>query len=177
MHWFWRPRKYQPNIYPLFASGDQSVGASASASVLPMNIQDWFPLGLTGLISLLSKGLSRVFSSSTVQKHQFFHSQPPLQSNSYPCMTTGKTIAFTIWTFVGKVISLLFKTLFRFVIAFLPRSKHLLISWLQSLSTVILETMKIKSATVSIFFFTIYLPWSDGTGCHDFCFLNDDYVV
>ena len=55
-----------------FASGGQSTGTSASASVLPMNIQDWFPLGLTGLISLLSKGLSRVFSNTTVQKHQFF---------------------------------------------------------------------------------------------------------
>ena len=55
-----------------FASGGQSIGTSASASVLPMNIQDWFPLGLTGLISLLSKGLSRVFSNTTVQKHQFF---------------------------------------------------------------------------------------------------------
>ena len=58
----------------LFISGVWSIGASASASVLPMNIQDWFPLGLTGLISLWSKGLSRVFSSSTVQRHQFFHS-------------------------------------------------------------------------------------------------------
>ena len=56
----------------LFISGGQSIGASASASVLPMNIQGWFPLGLTGLISLLPKGFSRVFSSSTVQKHQFF---------------------------------------------------------------------------------------------------------
>ena len=57
---------------PLFASGSQSIGASALASDLPMNIQDWFPLGLTGLIPLQSKGLSRVFSSTTVQKHQFF---------------------------------------------------------------------------------------------------------
>ena len=60
----------------LFASGGQSIGASASASVLPMNIQGWFPLGLTGLISLLSKGLSRVFSSTTIQRHQFFGTQP-----------------------------------------------------------------------------------------------------
>ena len=67
----------------LFASGSQSIGASASASVLPMNIQDWFPLGLTGLISLQSKGLSRVFSSTTVLKHQFFRSQPSLWSNSH----------------------------------------------------------------------------------------------
>ena len=68
-------------------------------------------------------------------------------------MTTGKTIALTIQTFVGKVMSLLFNMLSRFVIAFLPRSKHLLISWLQSLSTVILEPKKIKSVTISVFFF------------------------
>ena len=67
----------------LFTSGGQSTGSSASASVLPMNIQGWFPSGLTGWISLLSKGLSRVFSSSTVQKHQFFSAQPSLWSNSH----------------------------------------------------------------------------------------------
>jgi len=67
----------------LFASGGESLGVSASASVLPMNIQDWFPLGLTGLISFLSKGLSRVFSNTTVQKHQFFCSQLSLWSNSH----------------------------------------------------------------------------------------------
>ena len=66
----------------LFTSGGRSIGVSASASVLPMNIQDWFPLGLTGLISLQSKGLSRVFSNTTVQKHQFFSAQPSLWSNS-----------------------------------------------------------------------------------------------
>ena len=67
-----------------FKSGDQSIGASASASVLPVNIQGWFHLGLTGLISLLSKGLSRVFfSSTTIQKHQFFGAQPSLWSNSH----------------------------------------------------------------------------------------------
>ena len=66
-----------------FPSGGQSIGASASASVVPMNIQDWFPLGLTGLISLQPKGLSRVFANTTVQKHQFFHTQPSLWSNSH----------------------------------------------------------------------------------------------
>ena len=66
-----------------FPSGGQSIGASASASDLPMNIQDWFPLVLTILISLLSKGLSRVFSSTTVQKHQFFGTQLSSQSNSH----------------------------------------------------------------------------------------------
>ena len=63
-------------MHQFYASGGQSIGASASASVLPMNIQDWFPLGLTGLISLLSKGLSRVFYNTPVQKHQFFYAQP-----------------------------------------------------------------------------------------------------
>ena len=72
----------------LFAPGGQSIGASASASVLPMSIQGWFPLGLTGLISLLSKGLLWVFSSTIIWKHQF--SQPCLWSNSHLYMTTGK---------------------------------------------------------------------------------------
>ena len=89
------------------ASCGQSIGASASASVFSTNNQDWFPLGLTDLISLLSKGHSRVFSSTTVQKHQFFNTQSFLWSiHTHP--TTGKTIALTIWTFVSKVMSLLF---------------------------------------------------------------------
>ena len=66
-----------------FTSGGRTIEVSASASVLPMNIQDWFPLGLTGWISLQSKGLSRVFSNTTVQKHQFFGTQLSLWSNSY----------------------------------------------------------------------------------------------
>ena len=221
-----------------FISDGQSIGTSASTSVLPMNIQGWSPLGQTGLISLLSTGLSRVFSSTTVQKHEFFGSQPSLEktmashsstlawkipwteepsrlqpmmslrvghdwatslslftlmhwrmkwqptpvflpgesqgwgslvgcptrgrtesdttewlssssSNSLlygPTftwdMSLGKTMALTIWTFVSKMISLLYNTLSRFVIAFLPRSKCLLISWLQSLSAVISEPKK-----------------------------------
>ena len=67
----------------LFTSGGQSIGASASSSVLPMNIQGWFPLGLNDLTSLLSKGLSRIFSRNTIQKHQFFGAQPSLWSNSH----------------------------------------------------------------------------------------------
>ena len=86
------PFSYCPQSFPasgsfpmnwLFASGGQSFGASASAEVLPMNIQGWFPLGLIGLISLQSKGLSRVFSSTTIQKHQFFSSQPSLWYSSH----------------------------------------------------------------------------------------------
>ena len=96
-----------------------------------------------------SKGLSRVFSSTTVHKHQFLIAQLSSQSNSHPHMITGKTIALTRCTFVGKVMSLLFNILSRLVITFLPRSKRLLISWLQSPSAVILEPPKIKSDTVS----------------------------
>ena len=123
---------------------------SDSAKCLLMNIQGWFFLGLTGSISLLSKGLSRVFSSTKVQRHQFFSDQHSLWSKSHPFMTTGKTIALTIQTFVGKVMPLLFNMLSRIVIAFLSRSKHILISWLQTPSAVILEPKKIKIVTVSI---------------------------
>ena len=87
-------------------------------------------------------------------------------------MTTGKTIALTRWTFVGKVMSLLFIMMSRFVIAFIPRSEHLLISWLQSPSAVILEPNKIKSATVSTVSPSIS---SDGTRCHDLRFLNVEF--
>ena len=123
----------------LFVSG---IGASASASVLPMNIQDWLPLRLTDLISSQSNGLSRVFSNTTVQKHQFFGTRLSSQKPSHPYITTGKTIDLT--DLCWKVISLLFNMLSRLVITFLPRSKHLLISWLQSPSAAILEPPKIK---------------------------------
>ena len=117
-------------ISQFFASGDQSIGISVSASVLPMNIKDWFPLGWTGWISLQSKGLSGVFSNTTVQKHQF----SGLSFLYSPALTSipdyWKTIALTRWTFVGKVMSLLFNMLSRLVINFLPRRKSLLISWL-----------------------------------------------
>ena len=87
----------------LFASGDQSI--EASASVLPMNIQDWFPLGLNGLITLLFKGLSRVFTSTTVWKYQFFSSQPYLWANSdiYTCLM-GKSHSFVFWMLSFKPV-------------------------------------------------------------------------
>ena len=93
----------------------------------------------------------------------------------HPYMTTGKTIALTTQTFVGKVMSLLFNMLFRFVIAFLPRSKCLLISWLQSTSAVILEPKKIKSVTVSIFSPSICHEVMGLTGYHDLNFLNVEF--
>ena len=138
-----------------FLSGGQSIGASASASILPMNIQDWFPLGLTGWISLQSKGLSRVFSNTTVQSIISLVLSL-VYGPTFTSMTTRKTIALTVRTFVGKVTSVFLNMLSRFVIAFLPRSKCLLILCLQSLSAVILEPKKIKSATVSTFSLSIY---------------------
>ena len=138
----------------LFASGGQNIGASASAPVLLMNIQGWFPLGWTGLIFLQSKGLSRVFSNTTVQKHQFFSTQ----------------LSLTIWTLLAnKCLCFLiyYLGLSRFVTVFFPRSKHLLISWLQS-PAVILQPKRIKSLTISIVSPSICC----GIGCHDLCFLN-----
>ena len=120
-----------------FASDGQGIGASASASVIPMNIQGWFPLGLIGLISVQCKGFKNHLQhhsskTSTLQCSAFFMVQL-----SYPYMTTGKAIPLTRWIFVSKVTSLLFNMLSRLVMAFLPRNKCLLISWLQSPSAVI----------------------------------------
>ena len=130
----------------LFTSGGQSIGVLASTSVFPMNTQVWSPLGWTGWISLQSKGLSRVFSNTTVQKHQFFSTQLSLWSNSTSIHDQWKNLALTIWTFFSQVMSLLFNVAW----PFLPGSKRLLISWLQSPSAVILEPKKIKSVTLSI---------------------------
>ena len=103
---------------------------SFSFSISPSNeYLGLISLGWTDWISLQSKGLSRVFSNITVQKHQFFGAQLFFKVQlSHPHMTTGKTIALTRWIFVGKVTSLLFNMLSRLVITFVPRSKHLLIS-------------------------------------------------
>ena len=110
-----------------FTSGDQSIGVSASASVLPMNIQDWFPLGWTDWLDLLEiqgtlKSLLQHHSSkaSILWWSAFF-----IVQLSHPYLTTGKTIALTRWTFVSKVMSLLFNKLSRLVIAFIPRSEDL----------------------------------------------------
>ena len=125
----------------LFTSDDQNTGASAS--VFPMYIRGWFPLRMTSLISSLSKRLSGVFSSTTVWRHQFFGALPSLWSSSHNrTWLHGKTIALTVQTFVSRVMSLLFNRLSRFIIAFLPRSNCLLISWLQSPSAVILESLE-----------------------------------
>ena len=110
----------------VFTSGGQSIGASALSSVLPMNIQGCFPLGLTGLILQSHKSLLQhhISKALILWCSAFFM---VLLSRLY--ITIGKAIALTIWTFASKVMSLLFNVLSRFVIPFLPRSKHLLISW------------------------------------------------
>ena len=129
---------------PLFASGGQSIGASASAR--PMNIQDLFPLGNLLAVQGTLKSLQHHSSKASILRCSAFF----MVQLSHTYMTIGKTIGLTRWTFVSKVMSLLFNMLSRLVIAFLPRSKCLLISWLQSPSAVILEPKKMKSLTVSI---------------------------
>ena len=134
----------------LFTSGGQSIGVSASISILPMNIQDWFPLGLTDLISLLSKECSRDFSSITIWKHQFFGSQASLWSNSHILTWLLEKQSFDNTDLPAKWCLCFFYIMSRFVIVFLSRIQRLFILW-QSPSTVILEPKKIKSLTVSTF--------------------------
>ena len=131
-----------------FESDGQYIGASAS--VLPMNIQDWYPLGLTVGSPYSPRTLKSLLQHHCSKASILWHSAFFTVQLSHPYMITGKTIALTRWTFGGKVMSLLFNMLSRLAIAFLPRSEHLLISWLQSPSVVILEPKKIKSVTVSI---------------------------
>ena len=128
--------------WPKYWSFSFSISPSNEHPRLISSTVDW-------LDSLQSKGLSRVFSNITVQISILWHSAFFIVQLSHPYMTTGKTIALTRWTFVGKTMSLLFNMLSRLVITFLPRNKCLLISWLQSPSAVILEPPKIKSDTVS----------------------------
>ena len=105
----------------LFASGGETTGVSASASVLPMNIQDWSPLGWASWISLQSKGLSSLLQHHISKASVLRRSAFSIVQLSHPCMTAGKTIALTRWTFVAKVIPLLFNMLCSLVVAFLPR--------------------------------------------------------
>ena len=110
-----------------------------STPVLPKNSQGWFPLGLAGLISLQSKGLKSLLQHHSLKASILWCSAFHTVQLSHPYKTTGKTITLTRRTFVSKVMSLLLNMLFRLVTDFLPRSKHLLILWLQSPSAVILE--------------------------------------
>ena len=145
-------------VNQFFTSGGQSIGVSALASLLPMNIQDWFPLGWTGWISLQSKGLSRVFFNTTVQ-----FSSSVLSVLYSPTLTSihdyWKNHSFDQVDLNWQVTSLLFNLLSRLVIGFLPRSKCLLISWLQLPSAVTLEPKKIKSPTFPLFPHLFPMKW------------------
>ena len=161
------PFLLMPSIFPsislfLWVSSLNQIakdGTSTLALVLPADIQGWFPLGLPGLIALQSKTLSRIFSSTSLKalvlwRSAFFYG--PTLTSVYDYW---KSIALTIRTVVGKVMSLLFNTLSRFLRAFLPRSKNLLLHGLQSLSEVILDPKKVKSHCFHCSL--IYLPLSD----------------
>ena len=115
-----------------------------------MNTQDWSPLGWTGWIVIQSKGLSRVFQHHSSKASILWCSAFFIVQLSHPYMTTEKTIALIRWNFVGKVMPLLFNMLSRLVITFLPKSKYLLISWLQSPSAVILESKRLYYTSVSL---------------------------
>ena len=154
-----RPLLLLPSIFPsirvssmsqLFASGGQSIWVSTSTSVLPMNIQDWFPFRLTDFDLLAIQGTLKSLlqhhssKASILRRSAFF-----IVQLSHLYMTTRKTIALTRQTFVGKVMSLIFNMLSRLIITFFSRSKRLLTSWLQSPFAVILEPKTVKSDTVS----------------------------
>ena len=175
----WHPHLLLPSIFPsirdFFNESDVCIRwskfRSFSFSISLSNVYsglislkiDWFDLFAVHrtLRSLLQHHSSK---SSVLCYSVFFMVQL-----SQPCVTTGKTITLTIRTFVGRVMFLLFNILSRFVIVFLPRSKCLLILWLQSPSAVILEHKKRKSISTSSFL-PFYLPWSNGIGCHDLVF-------
>ena len=139
----------------------------SSTLVLPMDTHDWSPLGWTGWNSLQSKGLSRVFSNTTVQKYQFFGAQLSSQSNSH----------IHTWplekpqTFVGKIMSLLFNMLSRLVITFLPRSKNRF--YFIAAVTICSAFGDLENKVCHCFHcFPIYLPCCDGNRCHNLTFLN-----
>src|SRR5574337_897191 len=152
----------------LSASGGQSIGVLTSFNINPSNEHpglisfrmDW--LDLLAVQRTLKSLLQHHSSKASILWHSAFF----IVQISHPYMTTGETVALTRWTFVGKAMSLLFNMLSRLIITFLPGSKRLLISWLQSLSAMILEPRKIKSATVSTLSPTI---------CHDLRFLNVEF--
>ena len=150
--------------WPKYWSFSFSISPSNEHPGLISFRMDWLDLlAVQGTLKSLLQHHS--LKASIFQHSAFFTVQL-----SHPYMTTGKTIALTRWTFVGKVMSLLYNMLSRLVITFLPRSKHLLISWLQSPSTVILELKKIKSDTVSTV--SPSISHEDGARCHDLNFLN-----
>ena len=153
--------------WPKYWSFSFSISPSNKYSGLIFFRMDW--LDLLTIQGTLKSLLQHYHSKASLLRCSAFF----IVQLSHPYVTTGKTIALTRWTFVGKVMSLLFSMLSRLVIIFLPRCRYLLFSWLQSLSAMILEPQKIVSHCFHCF--PIYLPWSDGTRCHDISFLNVEF--
>ena len=150
-------------LHEVYWSFSLSISPSNEHPGLISFRMDWLDLVVQGTLKSL---LQHHSSKASIFRHSAFFTV----QLSHPYMTTGKTIALTRRTFVGKVMSLLFNMLSRLVITFFPRSKRLLISWLQSPSAVILEPKKIVWHCFHCF--PIYFPWSDGTRCQDLVFLN-----
>ena len=178
-----RPLLLLPSVFP-------SIRVSSNESVLHIRCPKYwgfsFSIGPSnehsGLISFRIEWLDLLAVQGTLKSLLQHHSSKAsilglsaffMVLHSHPYMTTGKAIALIRWTFVGKVMSLLFNTLSRLVIAFPPKSKRLLISWLQSPSAGILEPQKIVFHCFHCF--PIYFPWSDGTRCQDLSFLNVEF--
>ena len=175
-----RPLLLLPTIFP-------SIRVFSNESVLCIRWPEYWSFSFnispsykySGLISFRLDWLDLLAVQGTLKSLLQYHSSKTsilcrsaffILQLSHSYMTTGKTIVLTRWTFVGKVMSLLFNMLSRLVVVFLSRSKHLLISWLQSPSVVILEPKKIVCHCFHCLL--TYLPWSDGTGCHHLSFLN-----
>ena len=162
-----RPLLLLPSIFPSirwpkYWSLSFNISPSDEHPGLISFRMDW--LDLLAVQGTLKSLLQHHSSKALILRYSAFF----IVQLSHPYMTTGKTIALTRRTFVDKVVSLLFNMLSRLIITFLPRSKCLLTSWLQSPSAVILESLKNKVSHC----FPIYLPWSDGTGCQNLSFLN-----
>ena len=154
--------------WPKYWSSSFSISPSNDYSELISLRIDW--LDLLAVQGTLKSLLQHHSSTASILRHSAFFTV----QLSHPYMTTGKTIALTRWNFVGKVMSLLFNMLSRFVINFLPRSKRVLISWLQSPSTSDFGAPQNKVCHC-FYCFPIYLPWSNGTRCHDLRFLNVEF--
>ena len=156
-----------PIRWPKYWSFSFSISPSSEHPSLISFRMDW--LDLFAVQGTLRSLLQHHSSKPSILQHSAFFTV----QLSHPYMTTGKTIVFTRRAFVDKVMSLLFSMLSRLVITFISRNKGFLISWLQSPSAVILEPRKIASHCFHCF--PIYFPWSDGTRCHDLCFLNVEF--
>ena len=155
----------------LFASGSHSIGASASATVLPINIQGWFPLGLTGLISLkIQCTLKSILQHHNSKTSIFLLSDFCMVQFPHPYITTGKTVALNIWNFAGKVMSLLFNTLSRFVS--FPSKERAPFNFMTAVTVGSDFGAQENKICHRFHFFRFYLLWSNGTRCHDLSFLN-----